>query len=137
MKSKERHDEVFKSRVFQRFSDLFAEYTLHLRNTNGPLSEFWMSYIDMIELLLHMIRASREGNWELHLSCVRQMLPWCFSYDAINYARYMSAYYSDMTSLPDEHPEVHEFMRNGGFSVQLSTTIHLEEFPLTRLLKKP
>ena len=26
--SKERH-EVFKSRVFQRFSDLFAEYTLH------------------------------------------------------------------------------------------------------------
>ena len=38
--SKERDDEVFKSRVFQRFSDLFAEYTLHLRNTNGPLSEF-------------------------------------------------------------------------------------------------
>ena len=37
---KERHDEVFKSRVFQRFSDLFAEYTLHLRNTNGPLSAF-------------------------------------------------------------------------------------------------
>ena len=34
---KERHDEVFKSRVFQRFSDLFAEYTLH---TNGPLSAF-------------------------------------------------------------------------------------------------
>ena len=102
--SKERHDEVFKSRVFQRFSDLFAEYTLHLRNTNGPLSEFWMSYIDMIELLLHMIRASREGNWELHLSCVCQMFPWRFSYDGINYARYMSAYYSDMTSLQDEHP---------------------------------
>ena len=51
----------------ERHDDLFAEYTLHLRNTNGPLSAFWMSYIDMIELLLHMIRASREGNWELHL----------------------------------------------------------------------
>lgn len=112
---KDRHDNVFKSRVFQLFSERFAEYTVHLRNTNGPLSAFWMSYIDMIELLLHMIRASREGNWELHLSCVRKMLPWCFSYNAINYARYMSAYYSDMTSLPDEHPQVHEFMRNGGF----------------------
>jgi len=104
--SKERHDEIFKSRVFQHFSDPFAEYTLHLRNTNGPLSAFWMSYIDMTKLLLHMIRASKEGNWELHLSCVRQMLPWCFSYDVINYARYMAAYYSDMTSLPDQHPEV-------------------------------
>ena len=49
--SKERHDEVLKSRVFHCFSDLFAEYTVHLRNTNGPLPAFWMSYIDMIELL--------------------------------------------------------------------------------------
>ena len=48
------------------------------------------------------------------------MLPWYFSYDAIDYARYMSAYYSNMTSLPDEQPEVHAFMKNGGFSVQLS-----------------
>ena len=53
-----------------------------------------------------MIRVSRERNWELHLSCVRHMLPWGFSYDVINYARYMAAYYSDMKSLPDEHPEV-------------------------------
>ena len=133
---KEIHDEVFKSRVFQRFSDLFAEYTLHLRNTNGPLSAFWMSYIEMIELLLHMIRASREGNWELHLSCVRQMLPWCFSYDAINYARYMSAYYSDMTSLPDEHPEAHEFMRNGGFSVQLSNDNTFGRIPVDQTLEE-
>ena len=27
--SKEIHDEVFKSRVFQRFSELFAEYTVY------------------------------------------------------------------------------------------------------------
>ena len=67
-----------------------------------------------------MVRASREGNWELHLSCVCQMLPWYFSYDVIDYARYMSAYYSNMTCLPDEQPEVHAFMKNGGFSVQLS-----------------
>ena len=33
--SKERHNQVFKSRVSQRFSDLFAEYTVHLRNTNA------------------------------------------------------------------------------------------------------
>lgn len=132
----DRHDEIFKSRVFQRFCDLFAEYTVHLRNTNGPLSAFWMSYINMIELLLHMIRASREGNWKLHLSCVRQMLPWCFAYNAINYARYMSAYYSDMTSLPDEHPEVHEFMSNGGFSVQMSKENTFGRIPVDQTLEE-
>ena len=54
----------------------------------------------------------------LHLAYIRQMLPWCFAYDNTNYARYMSIYYSDMTSLPKEHPQVHVFMGAGGFSVQ-------------------
>ena len=101
--SKERHDEVSRAEFSSILLTFFSEYTLHLRNTDGPLSLFRMSYIDMIELLLHLICASREGNW-------------CFSYDTLNYARYMSAYYSDITSLPDEHPEVHKFVRNGGFS---------------------
>lgn len=54
----------------------------------------------MVEPMLYMIRASREVNWMLHLACIRQMLPWCFAYDNTNYAKYMSIYYSDMTSLP-------------------------------------
>lgn len=69
----ETHDTVIQSKVFQHFSELFDEYTDHLRHTNGPLSAFWMSYIDMVELLLQMIRASRERNWDLHLACVRQI----------------------------------------------------------------
>lgn len=64
------------------------------------------------------------------------MLPWCFSYDAINYARYMSAYYSDMTSLPDKHSEVQEFMRNGGFSVQLSNDNTFERIPIDQTLEE-
>lgn len=132
----EKHDEVFKSRAFKRFSELFDVYTVHLRKTNGPLSAFWMSYIDMIELLLHMIRASREGNWELHLSCVHQMLPWCFAYNAINYSRYMSVYYGDMMNLPNDHPEVHEFMQNGGFSVQMSKDNTFGRIPVDQTLEE-
>ena len=64
------------------------------------------------------------------------MLPWCFSYNAINYARYMSAYYSDMTSLPDEHPEVDEFMRNGGFSVQMSEENTFGRIPVDQTLEE-
>ena len=46
----------------------------------------------------------------------------------------MSAYYSDMTSLPDEHPEVHEFMRNGGFSVQLSNDNTFGRIPIDQTI---
>jgi len=44
-----------------------------------------MSYLDMVEILLEMIRASREGNWPLHLHAIR-MIPWCAAYDKVNYA---------------------------------------------------
>ena len=108
----------------------------HLRKTNGPLSAFWLSYIDMVELMLHMIRASREGNWMLHLACIRQMLPWCFAYDNTNYARYMSIYYNDMTSLPKEHPQVHAFMEADGFSVQMSPDNAFGRIPVNQTIEE-
>jgi len=84
---KSTHDHVFNSQAFQVLFERSEEYMEHLRKTNGPLSAFWLSYIDMVELMLYMIRASREINCMLHLACIRQMLPWCFAYDNTNYAR--------------------------------------------------
>ena len=86
----------------------------------------------MVELMLHMIRASREGNWMLHLVCILQMLPWCFECDNTNYARYMSIHYSDMTSLLKVHPQVHAFMEAGGFSVQMSSDNAFGRIPVDR-----
>ena len=78
-----------------------------------------MSYVDMVETLLHLIRASREGNWLLHLHAVRAALPWFFAYDRINYSRYLPIYYAQMTRLSEDHPDVHEQLCNGGFSVEV------------------
>ena len=56
--------------------DLLSSYLAFLQEDNGPLSSFWMSYIDMVgNMLLGMIWASREGNWYLHLSAIRDMIP--------------------------------------------------------------
>ena len=54
--------------LFQKFCDI-----LHSRN--GRLSQFWMSYIDLVSLLLNFMRVSREGCWTLHLLSVREMIP--------------------------------------------------------------
>ena len=66
--------------------------------------EFWCTYIEMVQLLLTFIRATRTTDWKLHLSAVRAMLPWYFAYDCINYARYMSAYWLEMMCLDETHP---------------------------------
>ena len=116
-------EEVFQEKLSSPSStevfQLFEEYMDCLRHENGKLSAFWMSYIDIVEILLGLLRATREGNWELHLSCIRQMIPWCFAYDNLNYARYLSAYVSEMSHLEDDHPNILEYFKSGGFAVQI------------------
>ena len=46
-----------------RILDLFEEYTDMLRLGSG-IAAFWVTYLDMVEVLLGLIRASREGDWK-------------------------------------------------------------------------
>ena len=50
---------------------LWDEYLQDLQYDNGDLSVFWMLYVDIVDgILLGLIRASREGNLDLHLSTI-------------------------------------------------------------------
>jgi len=114
---------------------LFQVYLETLRDEHN-LSAFWMSYLDMVEIMLDLVRASREGNWMLHLGAIRQMIPWCFAYDKVNYARFLTYYYAMMSRLPTDHPEVYEHFMQGGFSVQIGSKISLDGFLWTRPSKR-
>ena len=85
----------------------------------SPTFAFWSSYIEMVQLLLLFIRATRESNWQWHMSTIRLMLPWFFAYDRVNYARYLPAYWLGMANLPITHPDCHkEITARGVWTVQ-------------------
>ena len=129
-------NELLDSQSSKHISHLWELYLDHLRNHNGKLSTYWLSYMDMVECLFGLLRASREGNWELHLISINAMIPWCFAYDNINYARYLSAYLADMVNLPTDHPEVHQYMQTGGFSVQLGQKNPFGKIPVDQALEE-
>ena len=79
---------------------------------------FWSSYLDMVENILLFIRATREGDWQLHLASVRALLPWMFAYDRTNYARYLPVYWMEMSQLPTTHPYIYEELMKGHFGIQ-------------------
>ncbi|XP_033106462.1 uncharacterized protein LOC117108533 [Anneissia japonica] len=84
-----------------------------------PTFSLWNSYIDMVQILLTFIRATRESDWDLHLAALRYMMPWFFAYDRMNYARYLPAYWLEMVNLPNSHPECHkELSTTGQWTVQ-------------------
>ena len=129
------HETLSKS-VYMRVANLFDEHQEFLKKENGDLSALWMSYIDMVGVMLDILRASREGNWQLHLASIKTMIPWCFAYDKVNYARYLSAYYQEMVLLPETQPEVHEYMTSGGFCVQMGQLNPFGRIPVDQAVEE-
>ena len=115
---------------------LFKVYLDFLRHANGDLSSFWLSYVDMTEIVLGLVRASRKGNWLLYLAMIKEMIPWCFAYDRQNYARYLLVYYLEMTRLQIDHPEMNDHFIRGGFSVQLGGTNPFARIPVDQTIEE-
>ena len=112
------HDAFRELLESQHFAPMLAAYNKYTESSRGSMAEFWESYISLFELLLHFIRASRTGNWELHKTCLQQMLPWMFAYDHTNYARYMTIYLWDMLQLQMTHLDIEKSMKQGENAVQ-------------------
>ena len=74
----------------------------------------------MVELLLNAILSVRSGDWHLFVTCVKDIIPYTFAYDNINYARYLTAMFSEMLTLEDDFPDIYEEFVAGNFAVQLS-----------------
>ncbi|KAJ8030514.1 hypothetical protein HOLleu_26961 [Holothuria leucospilota] len=106
---------------FQDVSDLMACYDAFVkkRNQESPTFALWSSFIDMVQLLLVFLRATRDSDWNLHLAAIRLMIPWFFAYDRMNYSRYLPAYWLEMVNLQATHPKCYEELsKRGEWTVQ-------------------
>ena len=100
------------------------------------LAVFWMNYIDIVEILLGLIRADREGNWSLHLAHIQKMIPWCFAMDKTNYSRYLPVYFHQMSHLEQNSPDLHAHFAKGGFSAQLRKGNPFGRLPIDQTLEE-
>ena len=112
----------------RRILQLFQDYLNSFKDQHS-LSAFWMSYIDIVEIM-------REGDWMLHLASIRDTIPWCFAYDKLNYARFLNYYYASMSGLPIEHPEIHNHFMQGGFSVQICSHNPFGRIPVDQTIEE-
>ena len=99
-------NDVLDNQKFDNVFKIFHVYLADLKTKNGPMCKFWKSYITMVNTLLDLIHASREGNVFLHLEAVESIIPWCFAYDRTNYSRYLPWYVHSMKDLQTSNPPV-------------------------------
>ena len=102
--------------VYHNFLDIKIKW----EETGSDLQKFWLTFIDMVELLLNTMLSVRSGDWHLLMTCVKDIIPYTFAYDNINYARYLTVMFSEMLTQEDDFPEICEEFVTGNFAVQLS-----------------
>ena len=80
--------------------------------------KFWATFLDMMDLIHDLLRADREGNWELHMDAVQRALIIFAAFDCTNYMRWCSLYLEDMRRLPETAPSVYHNFTMGSFSAK-------------------
>ncbi len=95
---------------------ILKEFDAQLPST----AKYWRQYMEMVTILLQFIRAEREGNWNLHLSALADMLPWFSAYNHNNYTRWGTVYLADMQLLPQTNPDIHKQFMDGNFVIKRS-----------------
>ena len=88
----------------------FEEWCIQRAKTTVHF-DYWLKTLSLELLMLHYIRSLREGNFQLYVESLTQIMPWMFSLDHTHYSRWLSVHIRDMITLEKKHPDVlAEFM---------------------------
>ena len=82
-----------------------------------PLFKFARDYMKFVMCILMFIRASREGDWNLHLESLKALAKYFFAHDRLNYARMVPLYLAQMHRLKIDDPDIHHEFIQGNFCV--------------------
>ena len=86
------------------------------KSKNNENFKFWSQYLSRFQIVLDLIRADREGLWELHLDAMQRALYEFSAWGCTNYLRWGTVYLEDCLSMPEE--VCANFAENHSFSVK-------------------
>ena len=78
---------------------------------------YWSRVLQLQLIVFQLVRVFRNADFSLYLHSLSQLIPWMFSLDHINYARWLSVHLRDMRALQVKHPDVYRHFRQGQFVV--------------------
>lgn len=89
----------------------------HLRGMHS----FLRNYMKQFECILRHIRASRQGEWRLHLAAQEELCKYFFAHDHLNYARLSPLYCAEMRKLETSDHDTWKALEDGDFCVTKSS----------------
>ena len=107
--------------VFEEVSSILLKlFDATLEQELGEMAHFLRSYMKQVESLLHLIRASRQGECELHLGALEENVKYYFAHDLYKYSRLVPVYLAQMQLLKSTDRETWNALEGGDFIVTKS-----------------
>lgn len=72
---------------------------LKLLRSNCPTVQLWIQYFNCIIIILNFYHAEQSGDFELHLKCIKEMIPYFQASGHLNYSKSANLYHHDMMEL--------------------------------------
>ena len=117
--NQENFEQLMLSEKFSSFTTMWIDFLEDLTENGGELACYWLSFLEMAKILLNLLCATRAGLWDLFLETIRDIIPYTFAYDNINYSRYLTVMLGDLTAIESEFPNVYQEFKHGNFTAQL------------------
>ena len=73
-----------------------------VEQTESSMTTYWLSFTEMVEALLLNIHALRTQDWDAFKCSLRMMLPWLQIYDNNKYGRWLTEFWLEISSLPED-----------------------------------
>ena len=89
------------------------------RSSTNENFRFWCQFLKRHEITVDLLRANREGLWQLHLDATLRALYEFAAWDSTDYLRWGTMYLEDARSLSETAPFVYRsFMEGQSFSIK-------------------
>ena len=73
-----------------------------------PTFKFWFNLLNLEIILLTFVKSVREGSFDLYKKSLKNMVPYFFSMNHPQYARWLPIHIRDMETLEDACPEIYQ-----------------------------
>ena len=82
-----------------------------------PQFRYWNLTLNLQLLILIFIRSQRDGNFQLCIEALYQLIQYFFAFDQTNYARWVHFHIRDLSTLAQVHPNVDMHFRDENFVI--------------------
>ena len=87
--------------------------------------DYWIKTLSLELLLLGYIQSIREGNSDMYVEFLAEIVIWFFALDHTLYSRWLSIHIRDMMMLSEKQPGVLTKFKAGKFVIYETTTSFL------------